>query len=91
MNLVVWTLTDVKGMALEISDGTREMYHERVTAEEIMLHGKSPPDVVKNFEWSEETKLARDTNMYVSTYGECVREGRDNLTEIFRDPLNLLI
>ena len=78
-------------MTLVISDGTREMYHERVTAEGIMPHGKSSPDVVKNFEWSEETKLVRDTNTSVSTCREYVQERRDNLTEIYRDLLNLLI
>ena len=69
MILIVWTLNNVKGMTLVISGGTREMYHERVTAEGIMPHGMSSPDVVKNFECSEETKLVRDTNMSVSTRG----------------------
>ena len=48
----------MRGSHFEISDGTREMYHERVTAEGIMPHGKSSPDVVKNFEWSEERNLS---------------------------------
>ena len=91
MNLIVWTLNDVKGMTLVISGGTREMYHERVTAEGIMPHGKSSPDVIKNFEWSEETKLVRDTKTLVSTCREHAQERRDNLTEIYLDPLNLLI
>ena len=46
MNLIMWALNDVKGMTLVISGGTREMYHERVTAEGIMPHGMSSPDVV---------------------------------------------
>ena len=65
--------------------------HERVTTEGIIPHGKSSSDVVKNFEWSEETKLVRDTNTSVSTCREYVQEGRDSLTEIYRDLLNLLI
>ena len=91
MNLVVWTLNDMKGVTLEASGGTCGMYHERVTVEGIMSHGKSSPDVVKNFEWCEETKLVRDTNTSVSTCREYVQERRDNLTEIYRDLLNLLI
>ena len=91
MNLVVWILNDVKGVTLEISGGTREMYHERVTAKGIMPHGKSSPDVVKNFKWSKEMKLVRDTNTSVSTCREYVQERRDNLTEIYCDLLNLLI
>ena len=35
------------------------MYHEHVTDEGVLSNGKSSPDVVK--EWSEETKLVRDT------------------------------
>ena len=75
MILIVWTLNNVKGMTLVVSGGTREMYHERVTAEGIMPHGESSPDVVKNFERSEETKLVRDTKTSAST---CRRYFQEN-------------
>ena len=64
--------TDAKGITLVISGGTHEMYYKCLTAEGIMPHGKSSPDVVKNFEWSDETKLVRDTNTSVSTCREYV-------------------
>ena len=62
-------------MTFVISDGSREMYHECVTAAGILPHDKSSPDVVKNFKWSKETKLVRDTNTPVSTCREYVQEG----------------